>query len=193
MNEFYCCFDKMNKKMKHDSLINYLNFMDNGFSIKLSGRDFLVTDLHKSFLNQLFTHLSFSPKDKNIIVLSIIGYGKLAKSSILNSIFGCNFNTSESTTGIQMNYLKYEDKIIILLDTESLNENKIHDCQLTSIILLISHIVLINSKSELSELSSNYHYLKFKTLKNTSSLFYILLFVIKLAVVILLLKVNLIF
>jgi hypothetical protein len=73
MNEFYRCFNKMDTKMKHDSLINYLNFVDNGFSIKLSGRDFLVTDFHKSFLIQLITHLSLSPKDKNIIVLSIIG------------------------------------------------------------------------------------------------------------------------
>ncbi len=48
-----------------------------------------------------------------------------------------------------MNYLKYEDKIILLLDTESLNENKIHDCQLTSIILLISHIVFMNSMMNL--------------------------------------------
>ena len=95
-------------------------------------------------------------KQKNIYVVSIIGEQSSAKSSLLNALFGCGFQTSAGrcTVGIYMNVINVEDKTIVLLDTEGLMSveagNIIFDNQMASMAALSSHVIIVNHKGEIS-------------------------------------------
>ncbi|CAF0753982.1 unnamed protein product [Brachionus calyciflorus] len=151
-SELYTNYGKFSNKS--ELYEKYLNCIQYGYSINLFRND--ISDLKCDFLLNFFKYLSLLDKtNKKIVVVSIIGDGKSAKTSLLKSLFGANFAQNQSTKGIEMSFVSYKDKTIILLDTESLNNintdsNRFLDSQLMSIIFLISHIVLINSANELS-------------------------------------------
>ncbi|RMZ95944.1 interferon-induced very large GTPase 1-like, partial [Brachionus plicatilis] len=86
----------------------------------------------------------------------IIGEQSSAKSSLLNSLFGCDFRTSAGrcTIGIYMNFVTYGDKTIVILDTEGLasveSGKKFFDNQMATMAVFSSHLIVINHKGEIS-------------------------------------------
>jgi hypothetical protein len=89
-------------------------------------------------------------------VLTVIGEQSSAKSSLLNSTFGCNFRVSAGrcTIGMYLSVVRWHDNTFIIFDTEGLlsleESGSIFDNQMVSMAMLSSHLVLINHKGEFS-------------------------------------------
>ncbi len=136
-------------KIKDDFIEKVVELINKGNSIHLlRGRPLKV---ESKVLESVFDKLS---KYQNIFVISIIGQQSSAKSSLLNSLFGCDFHTSAGrcTIGIYLNFVKYKDKTIVIFDTEGLMSvetyDKIFDHQMATMALFSSHLILINTKNE---------------------------------------------
>ncbi|CAF4186967.1 unnamed protein product, partial [Rotaria sp. Silwood2] len=99
---------------------------------------------------------NFNKWHKPPCIITVIGEQSSAKSSLLNTTFGCNFRVSSGrcTMGIYMSIIKWKSLPIVLLDTEGLmsveESSSLFDNQMVSMAMLSSHIVLINHKGELS-------------------------------------------
>ena len=93
---------------------------------------------------------------KKIFVISIIGAQSSGKSTLLNYLFRCQFETSAGrcTKGMYFNICELDDKVIWLIDTEgllSLNaRDQLFDNKIATFVLSISDIVVINNKGELT-------------------------------------------
>ncbi|CAF4360491.1 unnamed protein product [Rotaria sp. Silwood2] len=93
---------------------------------------------------------------KTPLVLTVIGEQSSAKSSLLNSTFGCNFRVSPGrcTIGMYLSIVRWRDNTIVIFDTEGLlsleESGSIFDNQMVSMAMLSSHLVLINHKGEFS-------------------------------------------
>ncbi|CAF1010662.1 unnamed protein product [Adineta ricciae] len=94
--------------------------------------------------------------NKAPFVLTVIGEQSSAKSSLLNSTFGCNFRVSAGrcTIGMYMSVVRWHDYTIAIFDTEGLmsleESGSIFDNQMVSMAMLSSHMVLVNHKGEFS-------------------------------------------
>ncbi|ORY04980.1 hypothetical protein K493DRAFT_345258 [Basidiobolus meristosporus CBS 931.73] len=95
---------------------------------------------------------------KNLLVCSILGPQSSAKSTLLNYLFGADFQVSAGrcTKGMYASLFSTEYKgadNLLVLDTEGLlsieKEDKLFDKQMTLLALAMSHIVLINIKGEM--------------------------------------------
>ncbi|CAF3768913.1 unnamed protein product [Rotaria sordida] len=99
---------------------------------------------------------NFNKWSKPPCIITVIGEQSSAKSSLLNTTFGCNFHVSSGrcTMGIYMSIIKWKSLPIVLLDIEGLmsveESSSLFDNQMVSMAILSSHIVLINHKGELS-------------------------------------------
>ena len=99
--------------------------------------------------------------NERILVVSIIGPQSSGKSTLLNFLFGCNFQTSAGrcTRGIYGTYIKLTDiknyNGIFILDTEGLlsihhaQSSNGFDRKMTLFILAVSQVVVINIKGEM--------------------------------------------
>ncbi|CAF1344879.1 unnamed protein product [Adineta steineri] len=110
---------------------------------------------HSKLLQESLRHIQQSTK-KTPLVLTVIGEQSSAKSSLLNSTFGCNFRVSAGrcTIGMYLSIVQWRDNTIVIFDTEGLlsleESGSIFDNQMVSMAMLSSHIVLINHKGEFS-------------------------------------------
>ena len=92
----------------------------------------------------------------NIFVICVVGEQSSAKSSLLNSLFGCGFETSAGrcTIGIYMRWVQFEGKTVVILDTEGLmsvdSGDQVFDNQMATMAVLSSHLIIINHKGEIS-------------------------------------------
>ncbi|CAF1192612.1 unnamed protein product, partial [Didymodactylos carnosus] len=90
------------------------------------------------------------------LVLTVIGEQSSAKSSLLNTTFGCNFRVSAGrcTIGMYMSVVSWKSQPIVIFDTEGLlsleEAGSIFDNQMVTMAMLSSHLVLINHKGEFS-------------------------------------------
>jgi hypothetical protein len=90
------------------------------------------------------------------LVLTVIGEQSSAKSSLMNTTFGCNFRVSPGrcTIGMYMSVIQWRSETIIIFDTEGLlsleESGSIFDNQMVTMAILSSHLVLINHKGEFS-------------------------------------------
>ncbi|CAF4851865.1 unnamed protein product [Rotaria sp. Silwood1] len=90
------------------------------------------------------------------LVLTVIGEQSSAKSSLMNTTFGCNFRVSAGrcTIGMYMSVIRWKSETIVILDTEGLlsleEAGSIFDNQMVTMAMLSSHLVLINHKGEFS-------------------------------------------
>ncbi|RMZ98090.1 Interferon-induced very large GTPase 1 [Brachionus plicatilis] len=140
-----------NETLKTKIIDRFLKLIRNGHSIHLlRGSPLSVkSNLLKDIMGRLDNY-------RNIHVLSVIGEQSSAKSSLLNSLFGCDFRTSAGrcTVGIYMNFVTCGDKTIVILDTEGLasieSNNKLFDNQMATMSVFSSHLILINHKGEIS-------------------------------------------
>ena len=113
------------------------------------------------FSSRFFKEVMFNLSEK-ILVLSVIGPQSSGKSTLLNFLFGCNFQTSAGrcTRGIYGTYIrlkncpKYDG--VLILDTEgllSIHHSQINmdfDRKITLFILAVSQVVIINVKGEMT-------------------------------------------
>ena len=92
----------------------------------------------------------------SMAVLTVIGAQSSAKSSLLNSTFGCNFHVSAGrcTIGLYLGLAYYKNTTIIILDTEGLmsleESGSIFDNQMVTMAVLSSNLVLVNHKGDIS-------------------------------------------
>ncbi|CAF1348090.1 unnamed protein product, partial [Didymodactylos carnosus] len=90
------------------------------------------------------------------VLMTVIGEQSSAKSSLLNSTFGCNFRVSAGrcTIGMYLSIVLWKQLTIIILDTEGLlsleEAGSIFDNQMVSMATLSSQLVLLNTKGEVS-------------------------------------------
>ncbi|CAF0876996.1 unnamed protein product, partial [Didymodactylos carnosus] len=93
-------------------------------------------------------------QNRSPYVITVIGEQSSAKSSLLNSTFGCNFRVSAGrcTIGIYLSVVQWKSETIIILDTEGLlsleEADSIFDNQMVSMAMLSSHMVLINQRGD---------------------------------------------
>ena len=93
---------------------------------------------------------------ESMAVITVIGAQSSAKSSLLNSTFGCNFRVSAGrcTIGLYLGLAYYKNTTIIILDTEGLmsleESGSIFDNQMVTMAVLSSNIVLVNHKGDIS-------------------------------------------
>ncbi|CAF0742704.1 unnamed protein product [Brachionus calyciflorus] len=155
-DEIFLYFDWLDETKKSDSckdllIERYIDLLNKGFSIHLLRGNPL--NIESSLLATILNKIT---KYKNIYVISVIGEQSSAKSSLLNSLFGCDFRTSAGrcTVGIYMNFVQYEEKTIVILDTEGLasieTSNKLFDNQMATMAVFCSHLIIINHKGEIS-------------------------------------------
>merc|ERR1719162_2035664 len=89
---------------------------------------------------------------KKIIVVSVIGVQSSGKSTLLNFLFGCSFVThaGRCTTGLFISLAEFEDKVLVVLDTEGLlsveARTPVFDKQVSLMALACSHLVIVNNK-----------------------------------------------
>lgn len=148
---FYENYDSLTRLQKSEYLKAVSSLISYDYSLPLLTDNSL--NITWKFLCDLFFYLDNLQKNEKVVVISIIGDARSAKTTLLNSLFGCNFECSQRTKGIQMSWISYKEKKIVVLDTEGLsgsNNEREFGNRLTSLIWLISHVILINSKSELS-------------------------------------------
>ncbi|CAF2086911.1 unnamed protein product [Rotaria magnacalcarata] len=90
------------------------------------------------------------------LVLTVLGEQSSAKSSLMNTTFGCNFRVSAGrcTIGMYMSVIRWRSETIVIFDTEGLlsleEADSIFDNQMVTMGVLSSHLVLINHKGEFS-------------------------------------------
>jgi len=144
-------------------------------------------EIDHAFLREIFQDKTFG--NQKFFVISILGVQSSAKSTLLNYLFGTNFETSSGrcTKGIYFSIIKTNipDVNILLLDTEGLSsiegQDKVYDNQMALMCFGASNLVLINQKGELSKYLNDlfeisvYAMSYMSNLKNTKSkVFFIL-------------------
>jgi hypothetical protein len=142
--------DNFNKQI-HALLDKYILLIEYGYSIHLLRGKPLK--LESKALKQVFDKLKNNTK---ILIITVIGEQSSAKSSLMNTLFGCDFRTSAGrcTVGIYMNFVKFNDKTIVILDSEGLvsieSHDNVLDNQLATMAVLSSHLIIVNHKGEIS-------------------------------------------
>ena len=111
-------------------------------------------------LNQVKVRLN----DPSILVLSILGIQSSGKSTLLNTLFGVNFNVSAGrcTRGAFMQLLPFHKNFkkaqyLLLIDTEGLRAPELdatqthnHDNQLGTFVVGLAHLTVVNIFGEVS-------------------------------------------
>ena len=98
----------------------------------------------------------YAAQNKKVFVVSVIGAQSSAKSTLLNFLFRCKFETSAGrcTKGVYMSFCEMEEMVIIVLDTEgllSVSERDVaFDHQIATFVLKISNMIIINNKGQLT-------------------------------------------
>ena len=111
-----------------------------------------------TYLSELFSDLKADIEpDEKYFVISVIGAQSSAKSTLLNYLFGCGFQTSDGrcTIGLYCSIIKCKGGLnIIVIDTEGLlsvvARDHLFDNKISVMAFTISHIVIINNKGELT-------------------------------------------
>ena len=126
------------------------------------GYPFEIIDGDNLYFSSKFFKKTLGNMKERILVLSVIGPQSSGKSTLLNFLFGCNFQTSAGrcTRGVYGTFItlrncdKYD--AIFILDTEGLlsihheQSNLEFDRKITLFILAVSQVVIINVKGEMN-------------------------------------------
>jgi len=109
------------------------------------------------FLVDVLKDLGEERGSRDLFVISVIGIQSSAKSTLLNYLFGCGFQTAAGrcTRGLYCSLMKMRGRMLLILDTEGLMSleaegGDVFDAQLALMAMACSHVVLINHKGELS-------------------------------------------
>ncbi|CAF1188812.1 unnamed protein product [Adineta steineri] len=132
---------------------NIAKLVNKGFAIHILRARPLIC---QSRLMKMALEKLYIKKSCRLVILTVVGEQSSAKSSLLNSTFGCNFRVSAGrcTIGMYLGIVYHKNLAIMILDTEGLmsleESGSIFDNQMITMAILTSHLVLINHKGELS-------------------------------------------
>jgi hypothetical protein len=140
------------KSLIQDIAKTISNLMLKGFAIHiLRGRPLRC---HSKLIEESIKFIQTTQQPP--LVLTVIGEQSSAKSSLMNTTFGCNFRVSSGrcTIGMYMSVINWRSETIVIFDTEGLlsleEAGSIFDNQMITMAVLSSHLVLINHKGEIS-------------------------------------------
>lgn len=114
--------------------------------------------IRNEFFNELFA-VPLLNKNLNYYVISILGLQSSGKSTLLNYLFGCDFEISSGrcTRGIYVNIVKTPDPStkILVLDTEGLSSvemgDRSFDHKMALMCLGLSDLVILNQNGEITK------------------------------------------
>ncbi|XP_010127227.1 PREDICTED: interferon-induced very large GTPase 1-like, partial [Chlamydotis macqueenii] len=135
------------------------DLMVSGYPIELMDGDASYVPLR--WVSAIFDRLTEKLGDKRVFVLSVLGIQSTGKSTLLNAMFGLQFNVSAGrcTRGAFMQLIKVEEKLqrdlgfdyMLVVDTEGLraiemaNKQSLnHDNELATFVIGIGNMTLIN-------------------------------------------------
>ena len=136
--------------------------MIEGYPLEIMDGDTAHVPIHwiTAVLNKVKVRLN----DPSILVLSILGIQKSGKSTLLNTLFGVNFNVSAGrcTRGAFMQLLLFHKSFkkaqyLLLIDTKGLRAPELdatqthnHDNQLGTFVIGLAHLTVVNILGEVS-------------------------------------------
>ena len=136
--------------------------MIEGYPLEIMDGDTAHVPIHwiTAVLNQVKVKLN----DPSIFVVSILGIQSSGKSTLLNTMFGTNFNVSAGrcTRGAFMQLLPFHKSFkkaqyLLLIDTEGLRAPELdatqthnHDNQLGTFVIGLAHLTVVNIMGEVS-------------------------------------------
>ncbi|XP_062429357.1 interferon-induced very large GTPase 1-like [Rhea pennata] len=135
------------------------DLMVSGYPIELMDGDASYVPLQ--WIGAIFDKLIEKLGDKRVYVLSVLGIQSTGKSTLLNAMFGLQFNVSAGrcTRGAFMQLLKVDEKLqqdvnfdyMLIVDTEGLRAIEVankqslnHDNELATFVIGIGNMTLIN-------------------------------------------------
>lgn len=134
-----------------------------GYSMELMDGE--ASHVPITWISQVLDHLTLIYKGKNIFTISILGIQSSGKSTLLNTMFGLQFNTSPGrcTKGVFFHLLatdselqsKIECDLVLIIDTEGLHAPEFdgsqahdHDNELATFVIGLADVTVINIKGE---------------------------------------------
>ncbi|KAM6405878.1 interferon-induced very large GTPase 1-like isoform 1-T2 [Pluvialis apricaria] len=161
VGQIYEALESMNSKDKHFVKLPEIaaDLMVSGYPIELMDGDASYVPLR--WVGAIFDKLIEKLGDKRVFVLSVLGIQSTGKSTLLNAMFGLQFNVSAGrcTRGAFMQLIKVDEKLqqdldfdyMLVVDTEGLRAielaNKLslnHDNELATFVIGIGNMTLIN-------------------------------------------------
>ncbi|XP_019393664.1 PREDICTED: interferon-induced very large GTPase 1-like [Crocodylus porosus] len=139
------------------------DLMVSGYPVELMDGDASYVPL--KWVRAVFDSLIEKLGDKKVFVLSVLGVQSTGKSTLLNAMFGLQFNVSSGrcTRGAFMQLIKVDEKIqqhlnfdyILVVDTEGLRTMELatkstlnHDNELATFVIGLGNMTLINISGE---------------------------------------------
>ncbi|XP_066851312.1 interferon-induced very large GTPase 1-like [Anser cygnoides] len=161
VGQIYEALESTNSKEKCFSKLPEIaaDLMVSGYPIELMDGDASYIPLQ--WIGAIFDRLIEKLGDKRVFVLSVLGIQSTGKSTLLNAMFGLQFNVSAGrcTRGAFMQLLKVDEKLqqdlnfdyMLIVDTEGLravemaNKQSLnHDNELATFVIGIGNMTLIN-------------------------------------------------
>ncbi|KAM6323517.1 interferon-induced very large GTPase 1-like [Aegotheles albertisi] len=161
VGQIYEALESMNSKDKYFVKLPEIaaDLMVSGYPIELMDGDASYVPLR--WVGAIFDRLIEKLGDKRVFVLSVLGIQSTGKSTLLNAMFGLQFNVSAGrcTRGAFMQLLKVDKKLqqdlnfdyMLVVDTEGLraiemvNKQSLnHDNELATFVIGIGNMTLIN-------------------------------------------------
>ena len=133
----------------------YKNVVLEGHPIQLlRGRPlYMATDFLSHVLRKI--HADSHQSSKKLFVVSVIGEQSSAKSTLLNYLFGCGFQTraGRCTRGLYVSLVHTSQVDVLVLDSEGLmcveDGSADFDNTITLMAAACSHVVIVNQKGEI--------------------------------------------
>ncbi|XP_061317166.1 interferon-induced very large GTPase 1-like [Pezoporus flaviventris] len=161
VGQIYEALESMNSKDEHFVKLPEIaaDLMVSGYPVELMDGDASYIPLR--WVNAIFDRLINKLGDKEVFVLSVLGIQSTGKSTLLNAMFGLQFNVSAGrcTRGAFMQLIKVDEKLqrdlgfsyMLVVDTEGLraiemaNKQSLnHDNELATFVIGIGNMTLIN-------------------------------------------------
>ncbi|XP_032842443.2 up-regulator of cell proliferation [Tyto alba] len=161
VGQIYEALESMNSKDKYVVKLPEIaaDLMVSGYPVELMDGDASYVPLR--WVGAVFDRLIEKLGDKRVFVLSVLGIQSTGKSTLLNAMFGLQFNVSAGrcTRGAFMQLIKVDEKLqqdvafdyMLVVDTEGLraiemvNKQSLnHDNELATFVIGIGNMTLIN-------------------------------------------------
>uniref|UniRef100_A0A672UTI2 VLIG-type G domain-containing protein n=1 Tax=Strigops habroptila TaxID=2489341 RepID=A0A672UTI2_STRHB len=161
VGQIYEALESMNKKDEYFAKLPEIaaDLMVSGYPVELMDGDASYVPLRG--VSAIFDRLINKLGDKRVFVLSVLGIQSTGKSTLLNAMFGLQFNVSagKCTRGAFMQLIKVDEKLqlyldfsyMLVVDTEGLraiemaNKQSLnHDNELATFVIGIGNMTLIN-------------------------------------------------
>ncbi|KAM6354950.1 interferon-induced very large GTPase 1-like [Podargus strigoides] len=161
VGQIYEALESMNSKDKCSGKLPEIaaDLMVSGYPVELMDGDASYVPLR--WVGAIFDRLVEKLGDKRVFVLSVLGIQSTGKSTLLNAMFGLQFNVSAGrcTRGAFMQLIKVDEKLqedvnfdyMLVVDTEGLraiemaNKQSLnHDNELATFVIGIGNMTLIN-------------------------------------------------